>query len=313
MKRRDAGGGVPEAVRGVGFFEGPTRAEKLGENAFEVKYAVEDGGRRYALSVLRGGDPAPLREKAAFLSRAAAAGIGTHRILACGVCDDPAYSYAVYDWIGGVGLDRALVSLPDAERRRLGLRCGALLRRVHALTRTPLTEPEGARAVETCLAEKERLLRFAGEYPAVPRFISMLEAGRLRPFSGREAAVQHGDLKPANVILTENGLALIDWVWGPRRDVTRDFVRNLVGAESGAAYAKGVIDGYFPDGPREGFWADLLRYTLLHQLELPSQRGLFGFLTPDFIRRQHALTLEQYADPGTEVPLYYREPKGDTA
>jgi len=212
---------VEEAARRYVPGVGAVSVERLGRGLVNESHRVRRDGRMYSMRLPAGQRAARQRAAAQVAARAAThVPIGVDREWECRVlaaasaagiaplieCCEPRLGVLVARWQEGHTL-----SAEEARRPETGARVAELVRRVHALPLPAnarvlyaadwIERYRGVRAPRTQDRAADALLKAE----AVQR-LAALEAAPRGP-----AVLCHSDLHPANLVVAERGLILLDW------------------------------------------------------------------------------------------------------
>lgn len=291
----------------IDFFNKVDNFVCISDSFYESKYFVIEKKQKYLLIISSSNNENIITDKAAFLNSLISAGIKTHKILSYGRCNNPKYFYTIYNWIDGKSLDTYLVNQDPYQQYCIGTDCGHILKKTHNITQTKSNNCNIHYDIKRCLKNKEKYTKFEVCFPNIKRFFDILEKYENKSFSNESIAILHGDFSLSNIIINNQTLYLIDWVYGEKSPTIKEFVRNLFNSSISNNFAKGLIDGYFRESINSEMWIKLLIFTIIHQIELIDWIGLFDFVSKEFIEQQHENLIYQYNNFNCIIPLYFRE------
>lgn len=291
------------------FYNRVDELKLLSDNFFECKYFVRENKQKYLLVITSINNEKRIFEKANFLLNLNSFDINTHLIISYGKCKNPNFLYVVYNWIDGLTLENYLQKQDYFHQYNIGVMCGEKLKSIHDFTQTKSNNCIISNDIKECLSKKDKYAEFKSDFPYISIFFDELAKYKNKVFDREILAHLHGDFKISNIIIRNNTIYLIDWVYGEKQPAIKEFVRNLFNSNISKKFAKGLIDGYFRGSINNEMWEQIFIFSIIHQLELLDWIGLFDFITSDFVTQQHQNFLIQYNDLKTIIPLYYREEK----
>ena len=241
----------------TGRFRDAQPRERGWSGETKLRFTAPDG-----LQCLARLTPADKRERMAevyrIMEQVAALGVPMCRPLEHGVWDG--HAYIVQTWVDGEELEQALPRFSPAQQYALGQEAGRILALIHTLpgdAQPPWAERFGRKLDKTVrtyhdcplkLADGDLFLRTAEQY---------------RPLlATRPVTVQHGDFHVGNMLLGPDGrVHIIDFNRARTGDPWEEFRRIQWCVRVSPAFARGMVDGYFPCGAPEDFWRMLQLYT----------------------------------------------------
>lgn len=194
------------------------------------------------------------------LKRIAAFSIPASRPVDFDLCDEGKSTYMMLTWLDGEDAEIILPTISDAEQYAIGLRAGALLRRIHSIPAPEDSSDWAERYFATMDARFEAFHRWKIHFDGDTIVTNFLEANRnlLRHRPQRQL---HGDFHPGNLIIGTGGtLSVVDWFtydFGGYGDPWQDF-RSL---EDYPQFTYGQLHGYFGSEPPIAFWQLFAYYT----------------------------------------------------
>jgi len=228
----------------------------------DKKYYIETAdGKRLLLRVtdIREYD----RKKAEYgmMERVYELGVLTPKPYDFGVCDDGKSVYSLSGWLDGEDAETLIPNMNEAEQYNIGLKAGAVLRKIHTLPAPDNAEPWGVRfrrKVQTRidLYHKHNLISENGEL-----IIKYLH-DKQSLLDDRQQTFWHGDFNVGNHMVTpDSEVATFDYnYWNlDHGDPWWEFVLIQWGKEPPSHYFTGMINGYFDNDPPHAFF-DMLSY-----------------------------------------------------
>lgn len=201
------------------------------------------------------------KEIAALLKALAVEGIPAQRLLDMGVCEVTNEVYLALEWCEGVDGYAAMPSLTKHKRYELGLRAGAILRKLHTLP-APQQEESWTDRIE--FMTRQRILSyrdsghsFDGDELVMKYLERLLTMIKNRPHH----SLRHGDYHFNNIIVSnEKALTLIDWDLCGYGDPWEEFQRTAWVAATSPDFAVGQLHSYFEGDPPDDFFPALAFY-----------------------------------------------------
>lgn len=234
------------------------------------------------------------------------AGLPFPRAIAIGERDGRIW--ALLTWVPGTPLDKALPALAEGRQYALGLEAGRLLREIHTLS-APADTPDWAARFGAKIDRKLRMyadcpLRYEDDTP----LLACVAANR-HLLAGRPSVFQHGDYHVGNMLLSPEGeLRVIDFSSADFGDPWEEFNRIVWSAQASPTFARGQLQGYFPDGVPETFWKLLQLYLATNALGALPWAIPFGEAQIEVMRAQYRDLSGWYDGFRREVPSWY-EPR----
>ncbi len=269
------------------------------------KYRVTDAeGRAFLLRVMPPEKAAGRPELTRFEKEAAALGVPISEPVDRE--ERPDGVYILYRWVNGVDAEEAVPELREAEQYALGLDAGRYARLIHSIP-----APEN---LEDWAAHFGRKMdRKIEGYNACPvkveggeNFLRYIEQNR-GLLAGRPQTFQHGDYHIGNMMLEDGHLVVIDFDKYDFGDPWEEFNRIVWSAQAAPAFARGTLDGYFPDGVPEEFWRLLALYISSNTLSTIPWAVAYSEEEKDTALRQAADVLDWYDNMERIVPRWYSD------
>jgi serine/threonine-protein kinase len=231
------------------------------------------------------------------------------RPVAQGRCDNGRQSYLLLEWLVGEDAELLVPRLPLEAQYSMGIACGKILRTIHE---TPLVEqPKDTDWAGRYLMQREHKTRLYKEcgvrLPGEQLFFDYVEQNK-GLIAGRPQCIRHGDFHVGNLIIDPKTLAVgvIDFSRLCFGDPWADFVRLVFCADLSPAFATGRIDGYFPKGVPEGFFATLAFYIAHNAIgSIPWALG-YGEKEVATALSGAVKVLEWYCSFESVIPNWYR-------
>jgi len=188
------------------------------------------------------------------LAELTARGVACSPALAFGVSEADGVCFCLLGYIEGECAEEALPGLPVSEQQAIGVQAGAELHRLqHAVAPRALDwhAVRSGKYLRIKAAARELGLAFDGQAQVEHYVEAHLDLMRNRP-----TTFQHDDFHPGNLVVRDGRLAgVIDFNrcdWG---DPWHDLYKiPMFGVPVSPAFARGVVEGYFPDGVPAAFW-----------------------------------------------------------
>ena len=281
----------------------------------DKKYCVEtsDGQRM----LLRVSDSAEYdRKKAEYdmMERAYTFGVFVPKPIDLGLCDGGKSVYSLSGWLDGEDAETLIPRMSEAEQYSVGLKAGAVLRKIHTLPAPDNAEPWGERfrlKVQTRidLYYKHKLESESGE-----KIIKYLH-DRQSILDCRTQTFWHGDFNVGNhMVMPDGAIGTFDFnYWNlDHGDPWWEFVIIPWGKEPPAYYFTGMINGYFNNVPPCEFFDMLLYYYACDALSALC----YSFLdmeecVPEDGKRHMDNILRWFDNMNNPVPTWYRGDRTD--
>lgn len=229
----------------------------------DKKYYIETvDGQRLLLRIADISEYKRKKSEYEMMARAYEQGILTPQPVDFGLCHAGKSVYSLSGWLDGEDAETLMPHMDEMTQYRVGLKAGALLRKIHTLPAPDNAEPWGMRfrrKVETRidLYTKHHLESECGE-----RIIEYL-CDNQALLDDRPQTFWHGDFNVGNhVVMPDGEVGTFDYnSWNANYgDPWWDFVIIPWGQEPHAHYLTGMIHGYFGAEPPARFFAMLSYY-----------------------------------------------------
>lgn len=212
--------------------------------------------------------------------------------------------YQLQTWVDGDTLDVVLPTLPEAERHKLGLRAGELLRRIHTVPAANVVE-EWAPRFSAKIDRKVAAYRDSGiTFDGDEHMLACIEANR-HLLVRRPQCFQHGDFHPANLMYAEGDVVVIDFDRTDVGDPWEEFNRIVWSAAISPAFATGQVQGYFDAEPPDEFFRLLALYVATNAVGSIPWAVSYGQKEIDTLLDQAQAVLSWYQDMHDLVPSWY--------
>ena len=272
-----------------------------GDRKFRI---TDDQGQVYLLRISPAERYARKAGEFRRMEQAAALGIPMCLPMEFGRC--PEGVYAIQSWIDGQDAEEAIAALPAAEQYAYGSEAGRILRYIHSLPAPAETEDWALRfnrKIDRKIAMYEACpLKYEGD-EAILRYL----ADNRHLLQGRPQSYQHGDYHVGNMMLGRDGtLYIIDFEKDDYGDPWEEFNRIVWCAQAAPAFARGMVDGYFPGGVPLEFWKLLALYICSNTLSSLPWAIPYGPQEVEVMRRQAADVLAWYKGMQQVIPTWYQ-------
>jgi len=247
---------------GCPIVEGATVTPILKGWSGDKKYRVETAqGERLLLRVadVKEHD----RKKAEYEAIAKAATLGPYMPQPFGIEVCGKIIYYLVSWLEGEDAASAMAKMPDAERYALGIKAGALLRKLHALPAPVDAEPwdsHFARKVDGRLSDYRRHKRQKSkEQIERGEFAKKYLKDNAHLLQNRRQTFCHGDFNRTNIIVAPNGdVGAVDFnCFNDNKDYGDplfDFIHITYTGTLDPYYYTGLWNGYAGGIPSEEFF-----------------------------------------------------------
>jgi serine/threonine-protein kinase len=238
------------------------------------------------------------------LIRVAEIGVPASRPVDFGECNGGESVYQLLTWIDGEDAEAVLPALSEAQQYALGVKAGEILRKIHSIP-----APEGIEDWETRFSRKTRMkmekyrecdIRFKGDEAVIDYIES-----NLRLLKNRPQNCHHGDYHAGNMIITSDGIAIIDWNRPDYGDPWEELNRIVWDAQCSPQFATGEVCGYFGGEPPIEFWRLLALYISSNTLSSIYWAIPFGQGEIDTMLKQSHDVLRWYDNMQNIVPTWY--------
>ncbi len=274
----------------------------------DQKYYIErnDGARLLLRVSASAGFEAKQREFQ-IMQQVARLGVAMSIPLEFGRCNGGSEVYSLFTWIDGVAADEFVPTVSVAEQYRLGVAAGRILRRFHTIAAPENQVSWEARMLKKFAGHQERYqscgIQVAGDEAALAYIREQLFLLKDRP-----QVWQHGDFHLGNLIVTpERSVGVIDfnrWDYG---DPYEEFYKMMYFTrESSISFARGQLEGYFPEGVPEDFFALVALYLADVILFSVAWAVPFGPADVAGMLRRAEMVLGDYDHFRTAVPRWYQ-------
>lgn len=251
------------------------------------------------------------RKKAEYgiMERVYKLGVLTSKPYSFGLCDGGKTVYSLSGWLEGEDVENALPRMNETEQFAVGMKAGAVLRKIHTLPAPDDAEPWDSRfhnkvQMRLDLYNKHNLKSENGER------ISKYLHDRQDLLKNRPQTFWHGDFNVGNHMLMPDGeVGTIDfnyWILG-HGDPWWEFVVIPWGKEPPAYYFTGMINGYFNNDPPRDFFEMLSYYFACDALSALCYT--FLDLEPGKLedgRRHMENILSWFDDMNNPIPTWYK-------
>jgi len=275
----------------------------------DKKYYVETvDGKRLLLRVTDISEYDRKKAEYEMMARVYELGVLTPKPYDFGVCDGGKSVYSISGWLDGEDAETLIPHMNEEEQYRVGLKAGAVLRKIHTLPAPDNAEPWGMRfrrKVQTRidLYYKNNLISENGE------LIIKYLRDKQRLLDDRHQTFWHGDFNTGNHMVTPDGeVATFDYnYWNlDHGDPWWEFILIQWGQEPPAHYFTGMINGYFENDPPHDFFELLSYYYACDALSalcytfLGTEPGL-----PEDGRQHMANILRWFDNMKNPIPTWY--------
>lgn len=177
-----------------------------------------------------------------------------------GVCGGDTEVYTLLTWIDGEEAEAVVPKLSENEQYRIGKEAGRILKRIHDLAPADVSGTWKERYFAV-IDERLEAFRNEGErFDGWDIMLDYIESNRSL-LDERPQTYHHGDYHMGNLILSGDGVSVIDWHTVDFDNIGDPWYEcNRIGLEY-PYFASGQIDGYFAGSVPEEFWR-LLAYYL---------------------------------------------------
>jgi len=240
---------------GCPSMEGATLTPILKGWSKDKKFQIETAqGERFLLRVADKTQYRQMRRDFADMRPVAKLGQAAQQPVALG--KKGAWAYSVLTWIDGEDLTHVLPTLTKNEQYTMGLKAGALLKRIHSTA--PAKPPEDSATIyRRKISEGIACYLPTGTSPDDSKIIVAYLEENLEVLGGRPRVFNHGDYNAGNLILRPDGtLGAIDFL-AYYRDPWWELCAIPVGEEATPHYHTGMIHGYFGGEPPTAFFPAL--------------------------------------------------------
>ena len=222
-----------------------------------------------------------------------------------GVCDEGVYS--LQSWIDGVDLEKVLPTLSVEEQYALGVKSGAILKKIHTIPAPNAQEDWAIRFNKKTdfkiKAYHECDLKCDGD----EHFLEYIESNR-HLLENRPQNFQHGDYHIGNMMLDKDILSIIDFDRYDFGDPWEEFNRIVWCAGASPHFATGRLDGYFDGEPPLEFFKLLAFYIAGNMLYSIPWAIPFGQSEIDTMMRQTQSILRWFDNMQNPIPTWYSTP-----
>lgn len=271
----------------------------------ERKYRLSDAeGRAYLLRLSELDGLERKKEEFNYMMQLCELDLRMSKPLVQGILLDDSAVASLYTWVEGEDLDASLPALSEERQYNLGLEAGRILAKIHSLPVEVDREDWAeffSRKIESKIKSYRRL---AVKLEGAERVIDMLREGK-RYLKGRPYAFHHGDFHAGNLLLSDQGeLGVIDFNRFDFGDPWEEFNRIVWCAQASPRFAKGRVEGYFPDGVPKEFWPLLRIYIGSNMLGALTWAKQFGIEEEAVMLRQYEDVMRWYDQMERLVPLW---------
>jgi aminoglycoside phosphotransferase (APT) family kinase protein len=275
----------------------------------DQKYYVETtDGKRLLLRISDISEYDRKKAEYEMMERAYEHGVLTPKPYDFDLCDGGKSVYSLTGWLDGTDAETQMPHMNATEQYRMGLKAGAVLRKIHSLPAPDVAEPWGARfrrkvQARIDLYHEHNLQSESGDL--IIKYLHDKES----LLDSRPQTFWHGDFNAGNHMITPEGeIAVFDfnhWNLG-YGDPWWEFVLVAWGEEPYAHYFTGMINGYFDNDPPQAFFEVLSCYYACDALSalcltfLGEEPG-----TPEDGRRHMENILRWFNKMQNPVPTWY--------
>ena len=179
----------------------------------DKKYYIETHDKQKLL--LRIADVSEYENKRAqvdMLAQLHGLNIPMSRSVKLGLCNDGKSMYQLLTWVDGQDFESQLPTLSQADQHHLGLKAGAVLRKIHAIP-APKGASDWVASFNTMLQEEIEAYRVDAKlHCAAGEIIMAYFADSKNTLETRPQTLLHGDYNPSNLIITPQGeIGVIDF------------------------------------------------------------------------------------------------------
>lgn len=268
------------------------------------KYCVTDeAGTRYLLRVSDISQYEAKRSEFEMMKRVASLGIPMCEPVEFGVCEEGVYS--IQGWIDGGSAEEIIPALPEEKQYLYGLEAGRILGRIHSIPAPACLEPWENRFNRKMNNKIKKYRECPIQYDNGEAFIRYIEENRPL-LKGRPQVYQHGDYHIGNMMIDRNGkLHIIDFNRNDYGDPWEEFNRIVWCVQKSAAFASGMVNGYFGGDVPLDFWKLLALYISSNTLSSVYWAIPFGQDEVNTMLNQAKDVLRWYSGMTTPIPAWY--------
>lgn len=222
-----------------------------------------------------------------------------------GSCGDEIY--AIHTWIDGKDAQIVLPALIPDEQYAYGVKAGEILAKLHSIP-APAGQPDWADYFDRKTQRKiQRYISCGLSYSHGDAMVRYLNENR-DLLQDRPLTFQHGDYHTGNMMIAADGtLTIIDFEKADFGDPWEEFNRIVWSAQASPDFARGILDGYFPDGVPERFWKLMAYYICSNAIGSLPWAISYGQQEVDTITAQGEEVLRWYDNMTKIVPSWYRK------
>ena len=240
------------------------------------------------------------------LKRVAALDIPAPRPINFGVCNEGKSVYQLLTWVDGEDLSVVLPKISGEEQYLLGVKAGALQRRLHTIPVQNDFEDWSTWYGRRVQEKLELYFAYEQELSALKPCVDYLMQQK-DLLLHRPQTFHHGDFNPTNIVLMPEGeLAAIDFNDCGRNgcDPVWEFCTIPYGQNPNAFYYTGLLNGYYDGEPPQAEFAVLAYYFAWEALYGMVDARVDDFMAEDS-RRHMENVLEWYDNMRNVVPSWY--------
>lgn len=212
--------------------------------------------------------------------------------------------YSLQSWIYGDDLEEVLPLMSKTEQYVLGLKSGAILRKIHSIP-APKTQEEWAFRFNKKIDRNINAYTDCKiQFNSSELVLAYIEKNR-HLLENRPQSFQHGDYHVGNMMIENGELKIIDFDRFDFGDPWEEFNRITWCAQASSHFATGMVDGYFDKNPPEIFWKLLALYISSNMLASVPWAISFGQDEIDTMLRQATDVLSWYDNMENPLPTWY--------
>lgn len=246
------------------------------------------------------------RKKVEFemMQRLAALGVPMCQPIEFGICNEGVYS--LQSWIDGKDAEEILPHLSHKEQYDYGLEAGRVLKQIHSLPISSMTEDWESRFNRKIDRNIKMYNDCPIKYESGQLLIDYINSNR-HLLKNRPQCYQHGDYHIGNMMIDNDGkLQIIDFDRDDFGDPWEEFNRIVWSVQKSSTFASGMVNGYFDNTVLLGFWQLLALYISSNTLSSIPWAISFGQNEIETMKSLAVDVLDWYDNMKNPVPTWYK-------